>query len=214
MLAHAHLPVLPVPCTSSCTCTTRCIPTVAAATPRCTLGRRERGRACSGDGRQNLGLELRAAAAHVPVAVCGHDQSQVAADKVQAHALELLRMVLLRQRERGGHSVYVHALTQPPLTDAPQPCELVLVGCHQQVLRHVRVQLAVAAAGSRVGGGYRVRGAGPAACARCGCGRVRARSCRQVLRQRVCVHKVQQDAEHWRLDVLDHHAPLVALTHG
>lgn len=42
---------------------------------------------------------------HVVVALRGHHRLQVLAHKLKAHALELPRVVLLRQRQRGGHRV-------------------------------------------------------------------------------------------------------------
>lgn len=45
---------------------------------------------------------------HVVVALGGHHRLQVLAHKLEAHALQLPRVVLLRQRQRGGHRVNLY----------------------------------------------------------------------------------------------------------
>ena len=43
------------------------------------------------------------------VALAEHDRLQVARHEVQAHALQLLGVILLRQRQRRRHRVHLHA---------------------------------------------------------------------------------------------------------
>ena len=68
-----------------------------------------------GNRLQDLRLQLGAAACHVAVAVRVDDRRQVLAHVLQAHLLQLLGVVLLRQRERGRHGLHIYGLAQAPL---------------------------------------------------------------------------------------------------
>lgn len=56
---------------------------------------------------QQLRLQLRAGLHHVVVSLRGHHRLQVLADKLEAHALQLARVVLLRQRQRRGYRLHL-----------------------------------------------------------------------------------------------------------
>ena len=94
----------------------------------------------AGNDAEKFGLQRRTRLDHEVVRLRVHHCRQVLRDKVEADALQLFCVILLRKSERGGDGIHGDGVTQAGFADAAEAEQLKAVRGCQQVLGQRYVQ--------------------------------------------------------------------------